>query len=76
MSSVVVNLRLSPEDFEATKAKAEREERSASAVIRRALKLDLASDNGASALCTCAEPITEPGERHCAVCRRPINQEG
>jgi hypothetical protein len=38
VSSVVVNLRLSPEDFEATKAKAEAEERSASAVIRRALK--------------------------------------
>ena len=44
MSSVVVNLRLSPEDFEATKAKAEREERSASAVIRRALKLHLDED--------------------------------
>ena len=43
-SSVVVNLRLSPEDFEATKAKAEREERTASAVIRRALKLHLADD--------------------------------
>ena len=41
MSSVVVNLRLSPEDFEATKAKAEREERTASGVIRRALKLHL-----------------------------------
>ena len=40
-SSVVVNLRLSPEDFEATKAKAEREERTASAVIRRALRLHL-----------------------------------
>jgi hypothetical protein len=37
----VVNLRLSPEDFEATKAKAEREERTASAVIRRALRLHL-----------------------------------
>ena len=40
-SSVVVNLRLSPEDFEATKAKADREERFASAVIRRALKQHL-----------------------------------
>ena len=40
-SSVVVNLRLSPEDFEATKASTEREERTASAVIRRALKLHL-----------------------------------
>ena len=43
-SSVVVNLRLSPEDFEATKAKAEREERTASAAIRRALKPHLADD--------------------------------
>jgi ribbon-helix-helix CopG family protein len=43
-SSVVVNLRISPEDFEATKAKAEREERTASAVIRRALKLHLQDD--------------------------------
>jgi len=40
-SSVVVNLRLSPEDFEATEARAEREERTASAVISRALKLHL-----------------------------------
>ena len=49
-SSVVVKWRLSSEDFEATKAKAEREERSASAVIRRALKRDLAAEqqnNGA-----------------------------
>ena len=44
-SSVVVNLRLSPEDFEATKARAEREERTASAVIRRALKLHLADED-------------------------------
>jgi hypothetical protein len=43
-SSVVVNLRLSPEDFESVKAKAEREERTASAVIRRALKLHLADE--------------------------------
>ena len=46
-SSVVVNLRLSPEDFEATKAKAAAEERTASAVIRRALKLHLANDESA-----------------------------
>ena len=40
-SSVVVNVRLPSEIFEATKAKAEREERTASGVIRRALKLHL-----------------------------------
>ena len=44
MSSVVVNVRLSPEDFEAAKAKAEREERAVSAVIRRALRLNLDGD--------------------------------
>ena len=45
MSSVVVNIRLPAETFEATKAKAEREERTASAVIRRALKLHLDDDD-------------------------------
>ena len=49
MSSVVVNLRLSLKDFEATKARAEREERTASAVIRRALRLHLGEpDHGQS----------------------------
>jgi predicted transcriptional regulator len=43
-SSVVVNVRLPSEIFEATKAKAKREERTASAVIRRALKLDIERD--------------------------------
>jgi predicted DNA-binding protein len=37
----MVNLRLPPEVFEATKERAEREERTASAVIRRALKQHL-----------------------------------
>ena len=45
MSSVVVNLTLSPEDFEATKARAAAEERTAIAVIRRALRLHLADDD-------------------------------
>jgi hypothetical protein len=40
-SSVVVNLRLPPELAEATRAQAAQEERTASAVIRRALKRDL-----------------------------------
>ena len=43
--SVVVNLRLPPEIFEATKERAEREERTASAVIRRALKQHLDRPN-------------------------------
>ena len=40
-SSVVVNLRLPPEMVEATRARAEREARTASSVIRHALKLHL-----------------------------------
>jgi hypothetical protein len=40
-SSVVVNLRLPPELAEATRARAAREERTASPIIRRALKRDL-----------------------------------
>lgn len=44
VSSVVVNVRLPAEDFEATKRKAEREERAVSAVIRRALKIHLDDD--------------------------------
>jgi plasmid stability protein len=39
--SVVVNLRLPPELAEATRVRAAQEERTASAVIRRALKRDL-----------------------------------
>jgi hypothetical protein len=45
-SSVVVNLRLSPEDFQATKAKAERDELNASVVIPRGLKPQLADEDG------------------------------
>ena len=41
----MVNLRLPAELVEATKAKAEREERAMSAVIRRALKLHLDTDD-------------------------------
>jgi Ribbon-helix-helix protein, copG family len=44
-SSVVVNLRIPAELAEATRERAEREERTASAVIRRALKLHLATDD-------------------------------
>ena len=40
-SSIVVNLRLPRELAEATRARAAEEERTASAVIRRALKRDL-----------------------------------
>jgi hypothetical protein len=40
-SSIVVNLRLPPELAEAMRARAVEEERTASAVIRRALKRDL-----------------------------------
>jgi hypothetical protein len=44
VSTVVVNLRLPAEILDAARAKAEREERTASAVIRRALVRDLERD--------------------------------
>jgi len=72
VSSVVVNLRLPPELAEATKAKAEQEERSQSAVIRRALKLHL-DDEPVQAGCTCLEPVVAGDEAsYCARCNRSI----